>query len=131
MKVKELQIGDLVSYYETSDHEKKIRIESIIEEGVNLSGGEENLDWFDCDKIQPIPLTAEILGLNGISEMVYVDENEAPLFALRKLTKIKGYRLNTYAKQCNITMNIIYVHELQHALRLCGLNELADKLKIQ
>lgn len=25
----------------------------------------------------------------------------------------------------------LYVHQLQHALRLCGLNDLADKLKIK
>ena len=29
-----------------------------------------------------------------------------------------------------LRINVFYVHELQHALRLCGLNELADNFKI-
>lgn len=28
-------------------------------------------------------------------------------------------------------IHIYYVHELQHALRLCGLNELADNFKVK
>ncbi|MBQ0088527.1 MAG: hypothetical protein KBT27_04250 [Prevotellaceae bacterium] len=30
-----------------------------------------------------------------------------------------------------ISIQIKYVHELQHALRLCGLNDLADNFKIE
>lgn len=34
-------------------------------------------------------------------------------------------------KLSTLTIEIKFVHELQHALRLCGLNELADNFKIE
>lgn len=37
-----------------------------------------------------------------------------------------GFVLSTYNK-----IEFKYVHQLQHALRLCGLDELADNFKIQ
>lgn len=127
MEIKELMIGDWISYYETSNHDKKIRIESIIEEGVNLSGGEENLNWLDYDKIQPIPLTPEILDLNCIEyneycNMWYIQDGVYTIFEL-------DVRDNDFAfgNFCSIK----YVHELQRALRCCGLWDLADKFKVE
>lgn len=56
----------------------------------------------------------KIDGYNGF-EGVFID-------------KEKGVEISN--KMYNISCPIKYVHELQHALRLCGLSELADKFII-
>ena len=35
-----------------------------------------------------------------------------------------------YAEIANVEVEMKYVHQLQHLLRMCGLNELADNLKL-
>ena len=56
----------------------------------------------------------KIDGYNGF-EGVFID-------------KEKGVEISN--KMYNISCPIKYVHELQHALRLCGLSELAENLKV-
>ena len=74
-------------------------------------------------QFKPIPLTAEILEKNGwwydVEDMWLHDEVD---FGIERW---KGF-------QCyNISQIKLYsVHQLQHALRLCGLNELADNFKL-
>ena len=78
----------------------------------------------------PIPLTEEMLKANGFEyysdEYIYwLDEDglEPPFRIFRNSKGVLrisvGYKL----------VVLRYVHELQHALRLCGLNELADNFK--
>lgn len=79
------------------------------------------------ENIEPIPLTAEILVKNGINGGVWED-----LYGHTLL--IKNNRL-TYLfdghKRLDLPYNrSIYVHELQHALKLCGLNDLADNFRV-
>ena len=83
-------------------------------------------------EIAPIPLTAEILEKNGW-EIYY--EVGAIYLAIRKdwnLTivekKIGGLPYLRIAH--NWICNIRHVHELQHALRLCELVDLADNFKV-
>lgn len=73
----------------------------------------------------PIPLTQEILEKNGW----YFDDLVYEWYSNNKAMKL-------YGKDCS-SLSILdgsvvvgYVHELQHALRLCGLNELADSFKV-
>lgn len=40
------------------------------------------------------------------------------------------FYFQSYYDTNELRINIDYVHELQQALRLCGLNELADNFKI-
>lgn len=101
----------------------------------------------DWDRIHPIPLTEEILKANG-----FVMEEERPCKTYRlwlgdcyedgfvyiayhnfddgqhislHIEAIPPHVLST------LTIEFTYVHELQHALRLCGLNDLADNFKIK
>lgn len=75
---------------------------------------------------KPIPLTEEILKANGFGKN----------FSERYTKGIVPFEVNLRGKLKYITLggqylcNCDYVHELQHALRLPGLNELADNLKI-
>jgi hypothetical protein len=79
----------------------------------------------DCDDIDPIIITPEILEKNGWRSM----KNGSGDFILTKpmagnsatITKtINGYEISHGAFN---GLSIHYVHQLQHALRLCGIEK--------
>lgn len=79
--------------------------------------------------IESIPLTPEILQKNGYVpfEFGYQHTEEDIKFYVDN----EGMSLSLYGKDVDVhNDDINYVHELQHALRLCGLNEMADNFKI-
>ena len=81
------------------------------------------------ENIEPIPITIEILTKNGFlpfGEDYYYEAKERN--STFKLYRQYGSRW--YITVCGVCQYIYYVHELQHALRLCGLNELANDFKI-
>ena len=78
----------------------------------------DELDWQDGDDfswIEPIPLTAEILEKNG-----FVQDGESWWYKDFRivLSSSKGVSL-----VCGRQIKFCYVHELQHALRLCGIDK--------
>ena len=88
-------------------------------------------DELSINAINPIPLTEEILLKNGfVLRAGYLDGNEYILPGedlyifyekdIKKMSVELGPR----------DIDILYVHQLQHLLRMCGLDELADNLKI-
>ena len=104
-------------------------------------------------RIYPIPLTAEILHKNGfklseIPDEYYNDFEPSRFWEYSTDTKeslninIKiDENVNTSIDAHNgdgvqmlqyfTDRNILYVHELQHALRLVDLDEMADNLKVE
>lgn len=69
------------------------------------------------DTIEAIPITEEILKKNNITKANY--------------TFYDGYNFEFQNKRNVISIGSIwFVHELQHALRLIGLNEMADNFII-
>lgn len=84
----------------------------------------KNDDLLFTDILKPIPLTKEILEANGIKFQYrfpwwqYADPFGNP---------------EQYEVHINEVTTVIvdYVHQLQHALRLCGLRELADNFKVE
>lgn len=146
MKANELMVGDWVLYHQTHEllsldkiqpTDKYIRIESIVEEGVNEVYCQGDIDWVGYDEIEPVPLTEEILKANGWTEFHYghfEDENHRHFtrgFDRRlELSLIKGD--NCFCTNFSLgRIDFYFVHELQHALKNCGLNELADKFKVE
>lgn len=95
---------------------------------------------------EPIPLTPEILEKNGweafngrynIVRYRIITKEMALIIEPMKVESILGERwfwlsVNKIdgAVRPNMNYPFCYVHELQHALRLCGLNELADNFKV-
>ena len=100
--------------------------------------------------IEPIPLTPEILEKNG-----FYDRNTQGYYAqwyykrflsndcfdihislvYREIEVSKLYGVGTDCENVEYDSAIVFgndicVHTLQHALRLCGLNELADNFKV-
>ena len=105
----------------------------------------DGIETHDISKISPIPLTTEILEKNGWIQCKYE--------TCKSLYEYKGLHLrHTMIKRSNgrwvanvngnvekfhdeythsfLRINVFYVHELQHALRLCGLIDLADNFKV-
>lgn len=133
MKPEELMIGDWV--YNTH-HEKNICITPY---DFFVHGHDENGDqYLNCSckpcfgrDLEPIPLTPEILEKNGFEDVgqdIYQYE-EKPYYIWWESDR---YRLgidkdeSDYEKECFgevMRLPIIYVHELQHALRLCGIEK--------
>ena len=72
------------------------------------------------DEIEPVPLTSEILEKNGLTKHAYG-------FSFQYL-KLNGNLRNDDTVYFTITISgkditIDYVHQLQHALRLCGIEK--------
>lgn len=72
-----------------------------------------------CDFLDPIPLTPEILEKNGFvyNDLPFVQSWEQ--FGLSLYLGGDGYRINCGQ---NVAMVIDSIHQLQHALKLCGIN---------
>lgn len=135
MDAKELMIGDCVSVYGQNNditqkphwYNRKITADWL----VNM----EKLDLLNeklakrgifvghpqIGDVEPIPLTEEILKANGINrELPYPCDH----------VKICHNESEWFVTSCECYgFDIKYLHELQHALRLCGLHELADNFK--
>ena len=89
--------------------------------------------------VRPIPLTAEILEKNGFKNDFYEEESVADYHTIRlegyslrhNIGEVDGYLVTWCNGGINVTTDfhgcvqkdIPYVHELQHALRLCGIEK--------
>lgn len=81
----------------------------------------------DISTISPIPLTYEILKKNGWEDAEfwceYQEGNNTIQACLPDMRgRINGIEIEHFKCEC--------VHQYQHLLRLCGLDELADNFKI-
>lgn len=130
METKDLMIDDLVQEW-NNDHTEThiVKVEKPIREGVY---DKYNI-FHDADWIESIPITAEILAKNFklsgydryyVGKDLYVKWYDNDTFGFGKMNDAYNEPQFESFACCNS------VHELQHALRLVGLNEVADDLKI-
>ena len=138
MKATELMIGDLVRY-----HSKLIKVTSLYAKPTEYGEFVSNEigwsyspnTWVDGDFIEPITLTPEILEKNGFelrNGFFYHRIDDKPHHYDFKLKNGGVFASEGYTIGCGIYhLSIRYVHELQHVLRLCGLNEFADNFKVE
>lgn len=118
MKANELMIGDWVTHSEYGD-KKVLGLDYYPFENSNLIcvQHEECYRFEDQESFTPIPLTAEILEKNGLGSK----QQDTPMVSLHIYGD--GWDNKSYGY-------IKYVHQLQQALRHCGLNDLADNFKV-
>lgn len=136
MKTTDLMIGDwvLISVWDCNPFPSKIT--SI---NYNSYQGKDFVDWIDTEDeeeigmyaVQPISLTPEILEKNGFelspehARYYFEEEGEKYEFVLRKMYYInnpkvqKGWAFYAF----NVLTLVDYVHELQHAFKLCGIEK--------
>lgn len=124
MDCKSLMIGDIIRY-----DDEIIRVKDIYHYGGK--GYCINEDNNDIRFAEPIPLTEEILLANGWKTDGHIwDRKDEPFFEIEGeyYHKKEGDPLFLYI--ANNTAELKYVHELQRALRCCGLVELANNIKV-
>ena len=140
LKISDLSVGDWVGFemanlsIEGDDIatafvekiKKPARIKSILGDQDLILAEVDNVDNFGTiylkiEHILPVPITAEILEKNGISKTYESDE-----YAVYKGEGINVTEYYTelwkFEKGCNRLM-IRNVHQLQHALRLAGVDK--------
>ena len=145
MLCKELQYGDWVS----TGGGLPIQITNVGEDYAYATWeGNEGDPWeFDDkdDQPEPITLTPEILEKNGFYGRntqwyykrfgSYVCFDIAISLIYREIEVSKVCGAGTDCEEVEYGSSIVFgndicVHTLQHALRLCGVNELADNFKV-
>ena len=119
MKAEELCIGDWVIFPQGID--KIVDLPYIEGKGLCASfATSATLFPVPIEQLNPVPITPEILEKNGFvyNAIPFVDGWEQ--FGLTLYRGGNGYRID-----CGINMSIIidYVHQLQRALRLCGIEK--------
>ena len=145
MKANELMIGDLVRF--PIGNEKVVDLPYIEGKGMCASfAASATLFPVEVEKLEPISLTPEVLEKNGFRQdkkcpFVYETDDEdviidlydpdpnARLSKKEDYDKMVGVRLSpappygfSYWGQ-SLMIRANYVHELQHALRLCGIKK--------
>lgn len=121
MKANELMIGDWV--YQALYKDAEIPNKGHVWKAVMVTYLPFDEDW----AIEPIPLTEEILKKNG---RLY--NGGWRRYLLHDNMNV-SYDLDRHQFEYKYSRieNIRYVHQLQHILRLCGLNEIADNFKVE
>lgn len=146
MKANELQIGDLIYVYgqngnlstEPDWYARKVTADWLVD---MVRGEEEDRRIADngitipagqlfIGDTKPIPITEEILKMNGIPTNGNTHLFDTDINYYLELLWADGELLWTINLAEYCIMPFTYVHELQHALRLCGLNDLADNFKV-
>ena len=88
------------------------------------------------DDVEPVPLTKDILKVNGfvgdrVMEYRFEEDGETYNVYLKEMYNDKGEQDSWGTNVGGVLPSIImYVHELQHLLKLVGLNEKADNFLI-
>ena len=130
MKANELMVGDWVYMKAHRGFESQyIKVETIPDSSSDTHYGHigafpisDDMDFRDIEDshLDPIPITPEILEKNGFiyNELPFVQGWEQ--FGLTLTIGGNGFRINC---GINVAMIIDSVHELQHALRLCGIEK--------
>lgn len=148
MKTTELMIGDWVlmdmNYSEENPMYAKFDYRPYqITSGEDIDLACETNCIGDDSIYLPIPLTKEILEMNGFTHCVttpcgYYHAPVCDMFDILFHASEDSYEDTWHTEVFTdhndnnfVLFNICYTHELQHALRLCGLNELADNLKLE
>lgn len=127
MKATDLMIGDWVLINNTPHKIQAIdSIDAEIQADDKLYYvGEDR--YHSEDKVEGVPITPEILKKNGWKDAEfwceYQDGNNTIQCCPPDMRgKINGIEIEHF--KCE------YVHQYQHLLRLCGLDELADNFKV-
>ena len=124
MKAKELMIGDWVRVYEENDDPMECGYVTCRVENLNDFGDiGANCNDYKEEDVEPIPLTVDILSKNGFIEDGFGDFCEEDRDALLEITSRDGdIRWTINCDEYDI-LEFKFVHQLQHALKLCGIEK--------
>lgn len=131
MKANELQIGDYVNY-----RGRIIKVTSLYDKGGSneVGWGIKEETWVNAINVEPIPLTPEIFEKNGFEKCegnefsFYKKEEERALYQVLWSAEELYLEIAPYTSKTGEfnRMGVEFVHQLQHALRLCGIEKEID-----
>ena len=138
MEANELMIGDFVFHEKygnaiienvDNDFGDNPSVKLISENIKHKDGYKSGYCWCDLDEIFPIPLTPEILEKNGFTK--------GGMFGKTYYLAVEDFEISVYFAHVNTQLiiekrngseiinilNVEYLHILQHALKLCGIEK--------
>lgn len=119
MRVGDLQLGDWVSCL--GDPVRVVSLSLKDDEPVGIMSPLKKIFTFGEKDVYPIRLDESMLMQNNFNpEVVTWWRPDGKDF----------FKVTVMNESTSLCIRVIYVHELQHALRLAGLDELADSLKV-
>lgn len=127
MDVNDLMIGDLVQV-----NGEVFKVISISYFDIGISDSKEDFYHEHIDNIEPIPLTQKILEKNGFVKQDYdgwlISENNGRRLIEYRTDYFGGLLIINYVEEpySKISIKLKYVHELQHALKLCRFDKDID-----
>ena len=134
MKANEIQIGDWL-YYKGQFNAFPFKVESITKKkvGYHAEPNEHRMYYLRLSECKPIPLTLEILEKNGFE----YKEGEIGLYGVKIAPHYTRDDVpfevfcdgEPFAIWFKEPVNIKFVHQLQHALRLCGIEKTIELWK--
>lgn len=146
MVIEELCVGDWVKVVTYDKRVKpfmsqvhavdKLTAHGFYPKGTKASYEDEHYGWkVGLGNLSPVEITPEILEKNGFREDKAETYVKSYFFPVDKDNmSVRGFRLEVGKTTFYITdhtlMPIRYVHELQHALRLMGMSEVANNFNI-
>lgn len=125
LKISDLSVGDWVRVINQFD--AQIDGYHSRSGSLSLKTRQGNLVHYRLEDIHPIPITAEILEKNGFVKNGEYDEwnignwNDIPFIGIslsRQSMRIKNLRTDIFLEN-----KVVYVHQLQCALRLAGVDK--------
>lgn len=121
MKASDLMIGDWVKVEQTTEV-VNAKVLGVYKDGINYEVNYSSVratNQIHTDYVSPIKLTEEILVSNGFGKM-----NNRYFFGQVDIKELKDFWVVTIIKyDVDVDINIHYVHQLQHLLRLCGVKK--------
>lgn len=129
MKANELMIGDLLKWKEQSgfndeDRNMVLRVKNIFDDAIKIDG---RFKLYHISLFEPIPLTPKILEKNGFvlkeEEVGVYGVNITPYYTRDDVPFEVFCDGEPFAIWFKDPVNIEYVHQLQNALGLCGIEK--------
>lgn len=132
MKANELMIGDWVEFIQSDGQGFYAQVEALNDDGTFAESG-----FFADNMVKPIPLTEEVLDKNGFAEDYDIEYDMSYEFVIRHPkggmsaevilkhnednAEWVAYLFGPNGEVEELTIN--HVHELQHAMRLFGVEK--------
>ena len=126
MEAKELMIGDWL-FYSGQFNAFCFRVEQITRKkvGYHAEPNEFRMHYLRLSECEPVPLTVKRLELIGLEKVqnLYVLTVENKVFPGKIFFEYVLSNGSLYVNDGLIPRPIRYVHQLQHAMRLCGIEK--------
>ena len=119
MKTSELQLGDRVSCL--GDPVRVVSLSFNDDEPIGIISPLKKIFTFREKDVYPIILDESILMQNNFNPEIV---------AWWRPSEGDSFKIAIMNNDTSLCAKVKYVHELQHALQLCGLSELAENLKV-